>query len=463
MDEMPLVVLHDSGRIHTRTSREVFRVINMLFGRALATAFPHLKADELTARLRRVHSRALNANEVLQQDHEVDSGIYVCMFLHELLERSFKGMDHGIKELPTCLLLEKLRCRTVDLPPPCRHHAGHDINNVEKTTLDVQTRVMSMGAEIKIHRARLDRVNAELTALKDLVTKCVNTCESMAATVSQTFDIMKQYAERHGFCPPRNSVAEALCEVPTGPTLMTDVSKWKYVGISHKPGSNRWVAKLICDRAADALVIIGSKFRSEREAARSLAAGSHVISGPDDAPRGNVIELTTEDKAKLQDCSKEKCPRRRGPRQPPLVQLPLEQPPLDPQQPPLAPGAAAPGPRDAAPGPHGADPAAACDAAPGPGAAASLCCPLPPVAARACAARCCSPPPPSSSPCGACSRGTEGMGVAGVGVMGGVFPFPSSSFRSHCCSCRWGEGVRVWGSQGSGTGVAGVRPTSRPS
>ncbi|CAI7888682.1 unnamed protein product [Closterium sp. NIES-54] len=39
-------------------------------------------------------------------------------------------------------------------------------------------------------------------------------------------------------------------------------------------------------------------------------------------------------------------------------------------------------------------------------------------------------------------------------------PFPSSSFRSHCCNCRWGEGVRVWGSQGSGTGVAGVRPTS---
>ncbi|CAI7879166.1 unnamed protein product [Closterium sp. NIES-53] len=233
MDEMPLVVLHDSGRIHTRTSREVFRVINMLFGRALATAFPHLKADELTARLRRVHSRALNANEVLQQDHEATRG-----------------------------------------------------------------------------------------------------------------------------------------------------ATW------------------------------GGGRASE---------------------------------------------------QPPLVQLPLEQPPLDPQQPPLAPGAAAPGPRDAAPGPHGADPAAACDAAPGPGAAASLCCPLPPVAARACAARCCSPPPPSSSPCGACSRGTEGMGVAGVGVMGGVFPFPSSSFRSHCCSCRWGEGVRVWGSQGSGTGVAGVRPTSRPS
>ncbi|CAI7884544.1 unnamed protein product [Closterium sp. NIES-53] len=37
---------------------------------------------------------------------------------------------------------------------------------------------------------------------------------------------------------------------------------------------------------------------------------------------------------------------------------------------------AAPGPRDAAPGPHGADLAAACDAVPGPGAAASLCCPL---------------------------------------------------------------------------------------
>ncbi|CAI7923633.1 unnamed protein product [Closterium sp. NIES-54] len=89
---------------------------------------------------------------------------------------------------------------------------------------------------------------------------------------------------------------------------------------------------------------------------------------------------------------------------------------LGPQQPPLAPGAAAPGPLATAPGPS---------------AAASLCCPLPPVAAR-----CCSPPRPSSSPCCACSRGTEGVGVAGMGVMGGMFPFPSSSFVSHCCSCR---------------------------
>ncbi|CAI7898762.1 unnamed protein product [Closterium sp. NIES-54] len=64
------------------------------------------------------------------------------------------------------------------------------------------------------------------------------------------------------------------------------------------------------------------------------------------------------------------------------------------------------------------------------------------------------PPPPPLSPC---SRGGEGMGVAGVGALGHLLPFPSSSFRSHCCSCRWGEGVRVWGRRGSGTGVAGVR------
>ncbi|CAI7894746.1 unnamed protein product [Closterium sp. NIES-54] len=69
------------------------------------------------------------------------------------------------------------------------------------------------------------------------------------------------------------------------------------------------------------------------------------------------------------------------------------------------------------------------------------------------------PPPPPSFPC---SRGVEGMGVAGVGVMGGMLPFPSSSFLSHCCSCHWGEGVRVWGSWGSHTGMAGVRPTSLP-
>ncbi|CAI7740798.1 unnamed protein product [Closterium sp. NIES-54] len=55
------------------------------------------------------------------------------------------------------------------------------------------------------------------------------------------------------------------------------------------------------------------------------------------------------------------------------------------------------------------------------------------------------PPPPPSSPC---SCGGEGMGVAGVGVMGGVLPFPSSSFRSHCCSCRWGGGCEGVGELG---------------
>ncbi|CAI7846498.1 unnamed protein product [Closterium sp. NIES-54] len=41
-----------------------------------------------------------------------------------------------------------------------------------------------------------------------------------------------------------------------------------------------------------------------------------------------------------------------------------------------------------------------------------------------------------------------GMGVAGVGVMGGVLPFPSSSFRSHCCRCRWGGGCEGVGEPG---------------
>ncbi|CAI7893400.1 unnamed protein product [Closterium sp. NIES-54] len=127
-----------------------------------------------------------------------------------------------------------------------------------------------------------------------------------------------------------------------------------------------------------------------------------------------------------------------GPLQRPLEQplldlgsrlWPLEQPPLDPEQPPLAPRAAAPG--AAAPGPQqpplapGAAAPGPRDSAPGPGAAASLRCPL-----------LLPPPPPSSSPCCACSRGKEGMGVAGMGVMGGMFPFPSSSFVSHYCSCR---------------------------
>ncbi|CAI7889127.1 unnamed protein product [Closterium sp. NIES-53] len=38
------------------------------------------------------------------------------------------------------------------------------------------------------------------------------------------------------------------------------------------------------------------------------------------------------------------------------------------------------------------------------------------------------PPPPPSSSCCACSRGEEGMEVAGMGVMGGMVPSPPPPF-----------------------------------
>ncbi|CAI7729730.1 unnamed protein product [Closterium sp. NIES-53] len=100
--------------------------------------------------------------------------------------------------------------------------------------------------------------------------------------------------------------------------------------------------------------------------------------------------------------------------------------------------------------------------------------PVLPVAARCCPCLCCSlllsppsppppPPPPSSSPCCACSRGTEGLGVAGMGVMGGMFPFPSSSFRSHCCSCRLGGGCGGVGEPGEWHWGGGCKTNQPPS
>ncbi|CAI7819097.1 unnamed protein product [Closterium sp. NIES-54] len=71
------------------------------------------------------------------------------------------------------------------------------------------------------------------------------------------------------------------------------------------------------------------------------------------------------------------------------------------------------------------------------------------------------PPPPPLSPC---SRGGEGMGVAGVGALGHFLPFPSSSFRSHCCSCRWGGGCEGVGEKGEWHRGGGCEATSsRPS
>ncbi|CAI7798532.1 unnamed protein product [Closterium sp. NIES-54] len=71
----------------------------------------------------------------------------------------------------------------------------------------------------------------------------------------------------------------------------------------------------------------------------------------------------------------------------------------------------------------------------------------------------CPPPPPSSL----CSRGGEGMGVAGVGVMGGVLPFPSSSFRSHCCSYCWGGGCEGVGEPGEWHWGGGCETNQQPS
>ncbi|CAI5959378.1 unnamed protein product [Closterium sp. NIES-64] len=61
-------------------------------------------------------------------------------------------------------------------------------------------------------------------------------------------------------------------------------------------------------------------------------------------------------------------------------------------------------------------------------------------------------------------RGEEGMGVAGVGVLGRLLSFPSSSFQSHRCSCRWGGGCEGVGEQGERHRGGGCEATSsRPS
>ncbi|CAI7914416.1 unnamed protein product [Closterium sp. NIES-54] len=72
--------------------------------------------------------------------------------------------------------------------------------------------------------------------------------------------------------------------------------------------------------------------------------------------------------------------------------------------------------------------------------------------------------PPLLRPCPVLGfGGGEGLGVVGVWVMGGVFPFPSSSFRSHCCSSRWGEGCEGVGEPGEwhwGGGCETIQPPS---
>ncbi|CAI5967438.1 unnamed protein product [Closterium sp. NIES-64] len=79
-----------------------------------------------------------------------------------------------------------------------------------------------------------------------------------------------------------------------------------WTGVTKKLDKDEGIARIVLDRASQSLIVINSHFGTEEEAARSIAAASHVMF-VDKSTRGELILLTAADKAKLSDCSAHQC------------------------------------------------------------------------------------------------------------------------------------------------------------
>ncbi|CAI5489271.1 unnamed protein product [Closterium sp. Naga37s-1] len=86
-----------------------------------------------------------------------------------------------------------------------------------------------------------------------------------------------------------------------------DIIKTQYTGVTRLSTSNTWTAKIVLQRKTNSQTTISSKFRSDVEAARAYAAGWHLVWGHDPSYKGNIIELSAGDIAKLQGCDARMC------------------------------------------------------------------------------------------------------------------------------------------------------------
>ncbi|CAI5470746.1 unnamed protein product [Closterium sp. Yama58-4] len=104
------------------------------------------------------------------------------------------------------------------------------------------------------------------------------------------------------------SPAASSSMVPTAQGAMNgEVPSTKgWTGVTKKLDKDEWIGRIILDRASTSLIVINSHFESEDEAARSIAAASHVMF-VDKPTRGDLIPLTAADKEKLRGCTPHQC------------------------------------------------------------------------------------------------------------------------------------------------------------
>ncbi|CAI6007944.1 unnamed protein product [Closterium sp. NIES-65] len=105
---------------------------------------------------------------------------------------------------------------------------------------------------------------------------------------------------------PSPAASSSMVPTTQGGEISEVPGKKGWTGITKKLDKDEWIARIVPDRASQLLIVINSHFESEEEAARSIAAASHVMF-VDKPTRGELIPLTAADKAKLRDCSADQC------------------------------------------------------------------------------------------------------------------------------------------------------------
>ncbi|CAI5956731.1 unnamed protein product [Closterium sp. NIES-65] len=105
---------------------------------------------------------------------------------------------------------------------------------------------------------------------------------------------------------PSPAASSSMAPATQGGEIGEVPGKRGWTGVTKKLDKDEGIARIVLDRASQSLIVINSHFGTEEEAARSIAAASHVMF-VDKPTRGELILLTAADKAKLSDCSAHQC------------------------------------------------------------------------------------------------------------------------------------------------------------
>ncbi|CAI5483876.1 unnamed protein product [Closterium sp. Yama58-4] len=92
----PTSVLFDSLNIHLDISVHIFNNLKVILGQALWHRQKDLTEEDLASRVARFACLEAPTHKIPRQTDDYDCGIYVCMYLHNLVMSSFASLEGGI-------------------------------------------------------------------------------------------------------------------------------------------------------------------------------------------------------------------------------------------------------------------------------------------------------------------------------------------------------------------------------